>query len=146
MRMMITRNLFLIFLLSTVTASAQEAAPAAEQAAPAAQEVAAPQVPVVLPSVAAPASAPKPSKSKEQIMDDLLADGNPLRTRQEEEFDVNGNRRLDPNEIRAMCKKMYEDTARGPVANTSDIFWAFDTNQDGSIDRSEASALSRYAL
>jgi hypothetical protein len=96
----------------------------------------------------APVVAPSPSPvvSSEPAINRILREGVPLRVRQEQAFDANGDNRLDPNEVKAFLKSVYNETAQGPVKNTSDILYQFDKNKDGFIDRSEASAFSQYSF
>ena len=127
---------FLAIVLMTPGSFAQDATAPADN--PETSSAPADQIPVV--------TAPAPVVSsgiKEDPTAKILREGVPLRVRQEQAFDANGNNRLEPDEVRAFCRSVYEETAHGPVKNTSDILYPFDRNKDGFIDRSEASSLPR---
>jgi hypothetical protein len=129
---------FLAFFAIAVPAQAQttdEAAPA-EATAPVADPAPAPE-PVSIPVISAPSTV----LSTESASSLMMREGVPLRVRQEQPFDANGNNRLEPDEIRAFFKSVREDSNAGPVKNTSDVLYPFDRNKDGFIDRSEASSL-----
>lgn len=138
MNKILVQSVFLTFLLIASASYAQDAAVPADDTGT--QSAAAEQVPDITPP---PVVAPSISVPGEDPTTKILREGIPLRVRQEQPFDANGNNRLDPNEIRAFCKSVYEDAAHGPVKNTSDVLYPFDKNKDGYIDRSEAATLPR---
>ena len=127
---------FLTFVLIASGSYAQDAVAPADTTD--ASSAAADQIPVVI--APAPVSISVPG---EDPTAKILREGVPLRVRQEQGFDTNGDNRLEPDEIRAFCKSVYEDAAHGPVKNTSDILYPFDKDKDGFISRSEASSLPR---
>ena len=126
------------FLTVVLMASASYAQDAAAPADNSGSSEPADQIPVVTTPTPVSISVPGEDPTAK-----ILREGVPLRVRQEQGFDANGNNRLEPDEIRAFCKSVYEDTAHEPVKNTSDILYPFDKNKDGYIDRSEASSLPR---
>jgi hypothetical protein len=134
---------FFAFLAMTIPAQAQTADETAPAETPAVVEAPAAEPPT--PVVTAP-SLPSISVSTENPTSKIMREGTPLRVRQEQAFDADGNNRLEPDEIRAFFKSVYQDTTSGPVKNTSDILYPFDRNKDGYIDRSEASGFSQYSL
>ena len=137
MNKILVSSTFLTIVLMTSVSYAQNAtAPVDNSESPSA---AADQIPVVT----APPAPVVSSGIKEDPTQKLLREGAPLRVRQEQAFDANGNNRMDPDEIRAFFKAVYQETANGSVKNTSDILYPFDKNQDGYIDRSEASSMPR---
>lgn len=129
-------GVFLMFVLIASASYAQDAAVPADDAAAVVDEtpVVATPAPVVAPSISVPGENPTTK---------ILREGIPLRVRQEQAFDANGNNRLDPDEIRAFFKSIYNETAGGEVKNTSDVLFVFDKDKDGYISRSEASAFPR---
>ncbi len=133
---------FLSFITLNIPAQAQTADETAPAETPAVVEAPAAEPPTV---VTAP-SLPSLSVSTENPTSKIMREGTPLRVRQEQAYDANGNNRLEPEEIRAFFKSVYQDTSDGPVKNTSDILYPFDRNKDGFIDRSEASGFSQYSL
>jgi hypothetical protein len=135
---------FVAFFAITVPAQAQTAD---ETAAPAEAPVV--EAPVVeAPVVTAPVvTAPTTTTNlNENPINKIMRECVPLRVRQEQDFDANGNNFLEPNEVKAFLKNVYQDTSNGPVKNTSDILYYFDKNKDGYIDRGEASGFSSYSL
>ncbi|GEM_PF-3936939 len=138
MNKILVPSLFLTFLLVASISYSQDATEPADSTE--AQPAEADPVPV---PVIAPVVSPTISVPGENPTTKILREGIPLRVRQEQAFDVNGNNRLDPDEIRAFFKSIYEDTANGEVKNTSDVLFPFDKDKDGFISRSEASAFPR---
>lgn len=139
MKKLLVLSAFLTFVLIASASYAQDADAPADAGSPPA-DAPAPEPVVVIPSTPVTVTALAPGEAP---INKILREGIPLRVRQEQAFDINGNNRLEPDEVRAFCKSVYDDTARGEVKNTSDILYPFDKNKDGFIDRSEASSLPR---
>jgi hypothetical protein len=126
--------------LLTAQAHAQNATVPADEPASAIPAATPEPAPVVVPPVTSSSS------SHESLITKGLREGLPMHVRQEQAFDANNDNRLEPEEIKAFLKSVYQETAKGPVKNTSDILYQFDKNKDGYIDRSEASGFSQYSL
>lgn len=140
--------LLAFFTLLLITAPAQAQTPDETPApadVPAAVAEPAPEA-APAPVVSAPSLPSTGSVSNETPVAKGLREGLPLRVRQEQAYDANGNNRLEPDEIKAFLKSVYQDSAKGPVKNTSDVLYSFDRNKDGFIDRSEASGFSQYSF
>lgn len=115
-----------------------------DEAAPAkTTEVTAPATVTLPPATTPPApppANPAPAVSK-GIPNEI-----PVRMRLEESYDINGNRKLETQEIKILLKFVIgEVKAKGKYPVNSDLLSIHDANQDGMITPNELAPFEAYA-